>query len=93
MNSETGVQKKKKASTKLENYQILQNIGEGAFGQVNLALDKVTNKYVAIKSVNIMKTCQMNKERHVLRERDLLLNLNHPNIIRMHSCFKVSTTI
>lgn len=68
----------------------MQNIGEGAFGQVNLALDKVTNKYVAIKSVNIMKTCQMNKERHVLRERDLLLSLNHPNIIRMHSCFKVS---
>ena len=48
---------KKKASTKLENYQILQGIGEGAFGQVNLAMDKATNKYVAIKSVNIMKTC------------------------------------
>lgn len=29
----------------------------------------------------------------MLRERDLLLSLNHPNIIRMHSCFKVSITI
>lgn len=81
---------KKKSTAKLENYQIMQNIGEGAFGQVNLAVDKSTNKYVAIKAVNILKTCQMNKERHVLRERDLLLSLNHPNIIRMHSCFKVS---
>lgn len=81
---------KKKSTAKLENYQLMQNIGEGAFGQVNLAIDKSTNKYVAIKAVNIMKTCQMNKERHVLRERDLLLSLNHPNIIRMHSCFKVS---
>ena len=81
---------KKKSSARIENYQMMQNIGEGAFGQVNLALDKTTNKQVAIKSVSIMKTCQMNKERHVLRERDLLLTLNHPNIIRMHNCFKVS---
>lgn len=68
----------------------MQNIGEGAFGQVHLALDKTTNLKVAIKSVNIMATVKMNKERHVLRERDLLLALQHPNIIKMHSCFKVS---
>jgi len=32
----------------------------------------------------------MNKERHVLRERDLLLKLQHFNIIRMYNAFKVS---
>ena len=30
----------------------------------------------------------MNKERHVLRERTLLLELRHFNIIRMYSTFK-----
>jgi len=66
----------------------LSSLGEGAFGSVNLALDKSSNRYVAVKAVNIMKTCELNKERHVLRERDLLLCLNHPNIIKMYSCFK-----
>jgi hypothetical protein len=32
----------------------------------------------------------MNKERHVLRERDLLLSLKHFNIVRMYNTFKVS---
>jgi serine/threonine protein kinase len=53
----------------------MKNIGEGAFGFVNLAQDKTRNKKVAIKAVNIIKTCQMNKERHVLRESKLLLKL------------------
>ena len=59
----------------IDNYEIMKNIGEGAFGSVNLAQDKTRNKKVAIKAVNIIKTCQMNKERHVLRESKLLLKL------------------
>ena len=31
---------KKKSSAKLENYTVLHNIGEGAYGSVNLAYDK-----------------------------------------------------
>jgi serine/threonine protein kinase len=63
-------------NNKLDNYQLIKNIGEGAFGSVNLAIDKSRkNKKVAIKQISILKTCQMNKERHVLRERDLLLKL------------------
>lgn len=77
-----------KNKNKLDNYKLLQNIGEGAYGMVNLAFDKVKDKYVAIKAVNILKTCQMNKERHVLRERDLLLKLKHFNIIKVLSVFK-----
>lgn len=57
------------------------HLGEGAFGDVKLALEKTTNREVAIKSVNIMKTCELNKERHIIRERDLLNELKHTNII------------
>ena len=43
---------------KLDNYQFIKNIGEGAFGSVNLAIDKTrNNKKVAIKQVSILKTC------------------------------------
>ena len=81
---------KKKSTAKLENYTVLQNIGEGAYGSVNLAYDKTSGKKVAIKSVNIMKICELSKDRHILREKDLLNTLNHFNIIKLFSTFKVS---
>jgi len=68
----------------------MQHLGEGAFGDVKLALEKSTNRQVAIKAVNIMKTCELNKERHIIRERDLLHELKHPNIIELFTTFKVS---
>jgi len=55
-----------------------KSLGEGAYGQVNLALDKKTGKMVAIKAVNIMKICELNKERHILREKSLTIKLKHP---------------
>jgi len=36
----------------------MQNsLGEGAYGTVNLAVEKQSGKQVAIKAVNIMKIC------------------------------------
>lgn len=58
-----------------------QHIGEGAFGEVKLAVEKANGRTVAIKTVNIMKICELNKERHILREKELLNELKHPNII------------
>ena len=85
-----GDKSKKKSTAKLENYTVLQNIGEGEYGSVNLAYDKQTGRKVAIKAVNIMKICELNKDRHILREKDLLNSLNHFNIIKLYSTFKVS---
>lgn len=65
----------------MENYDIKQHIGEGAFGSVNLAVEKKSGTKVAIKAVNILRICELNKERHILREKDLLNELKHPNII------------
>lgn len=81
---------KKKSTASLENYEIKQHIGEGAFGSVNLAIDKKSGLKVAIKAVNILRICELNKERHILREKDLLNELKHPNIIQLYSTFKVS---
>ena len=44
----------KKGSNKLENYKTIKSLGEGAYGTVDLALDKTTNTHVAIKAVNKM---------------------------------------
>ena len=41
---------------KIENFTMLASLGEGAFGTVTAAYDKIKKRKVAIKSVNIMKT-------------------------------------
>jgi serine/threonine protein kinase len=44
---------------------------------------------VAIKAVSIRKILELNKERHILREKELLMELKHPNIIELFTTFKV----
>jgi len=43
----------KKPASSLDKYEVFQEIGEGAFGLVNLAKEKATGQIVAIKAVNI----------------------------------------
>ncbi len=51
---------------------MMQSIGEGAFGKVNLAKDKTSGKLVAIKAVNINQIEELGKVKHVFREKELL---------------------
>jgi len=81
--------KKKKAS--LEDYEIPNiNLGEGAYGHVFLATNKKSGIKVAIKQVEIMKICELEKEENVLREKDIVNELKHNNIVRLLETFKVS---
>lgn len=43
---------------------------------------------VAIKAVSIKKITQINKERHIIREKELLNSLKHTNIIQLYATFK-----
>ena len=42
----------KRFETKMEYYKIGKVIGKGAFGKVNLAIHRLTGKFVALKSIN-----------------------------------------
>ena len=89
---EKSASEKKGTTASMDNYKVLNDLGEGAYGQVFLAMEKTTGTKLAIKAVNILKICQVNKERHILREKDLLdsLRFKHNNIINLLSTFKVS---
>ena len=56
---------------------MMQSIGEGAFGKVNLAKDKNSGKLVAIKAVNINQIEELGKVKHVFREKELLETLRN----------------
>ena len=68
----------------------MHELGQGAFGKVNLAIEKNTGNKYAIKQVNMMRICELNKDQHVLREKNLLdsLRFRHNNIINLMSTFK-----
>ncbi|CAM3647083.1 Serine/threonine-protein kinase PrkC [Vibrio aerogenes CECT 7868] len=68
-------------------YQLLEKIGEGGFGQVFKAIHNRTRKNVAIKFLTFnSKEPAEKRQRNIARfhrECDLIRRLNHPNIVSL----------
>ena len=74
----------------MENYIILEMIGEGAFGKVYKGQRKCTNQIVAIKK--IVKKGKKEKELKNLRQEiDILHRLYHENIIQCLDSFETNS--
>ena len=80
---------KKYPSTDLNFYLYGRLIGQGAFGKVNIGLNVLTGRVVAIKSFN-KKDLNKNGEnmRKILYETNLMKKLNHPNITKILEMFE-----
>ena len=74
--------------TNLNFYKYGRLIGQGAFGKVNLGLNILTGRVVAIKSFN-KKNLKSNSEnmKKILYETNLMKKLNHPNITKILELF------
>ena len=70
-----------------QQFDILGDIDEGAFGKVLLARDKETNREVAIK--RMLKKVRSWAECTELKEVKALSRLKHPNVVRLHKAMKV----
>ena len=64
-------------------------IGQGAFGKVNLGLNVLTGRVVAIKSFN-KKNLDKNKKdlSRILYETNLMKKLDHPNVTKIFETFE-----
>ena len=80
---------KKYPNTNLSFYKYGRLIGQGAFGKVNLGLNVLTGRVVAIKSFNKknfdLKTDFMKK---ITYETNLMKKLNHKNITKILEMFE-----
>ena len=76
----------------VDSFEFLGMIGEGAFGKVFMAKKKNTNKFYAIKMIGKQKIMQAGKQQEVFRERNALITLDHPNIVKMYWSFDVNLT-
>ncbi|MCQ2818156.1 MAG: serine/threonine-protein kinase [archaeon] len=66
----------------MENYKILDIIGDGTYGTVYKGIDKRTNEYVAIKKMKKKYTDW--DECLSLKEVQALINLKHSNIVTLN---------
>ena len=74
---------------KPEDYEVLQVLGEGGFGQVLKVKTKNGLGIYAMKKVNMEKVIQEQQtEKYFENEVIILQNLNHPNVCRCYNVFK-----
>lgn len=71
-------------------YVVLKEIGRGSMGVVYLARHKMLNTRVALKVIRENLICDDNllTRSRFIKEAQLLSRLNHPNILRLRTCFE-----
>lgn len=87
------MRRKSDDSKNIGQFFVFGTIGEGSFGRVVLSLSKDDKKIYAIKILDKAKIIKNNQLKHVVREKDILFACDHPNIIKLHFCFKDSKSL
>ncbi|CAB4055752.1 CDK2 [Lepeophtheirus salmonis] len=63
-------------------FQKIEKIGEGTYGVVYKAKDKVTNQFVALKKIRLETECE-GVPSTAIREISVLKELDHPNVVQL----------
>lgn len=66
----------------MENFAQLEKIGEGTYGVVYKAIDKVTSRTIALKKIRLESESE-GVPSTAIREIALLKELDHPNVVRL----------
>lgn len=73
---------------RLDDLEPVAKLGKGSFGYVNLVKHKSTGETFALKAVNKQRIVETKQKDHIRNEKDLMLLLDHPNIIRLYCTLK-----
>ncbi len=76
-----GEEHRAKYFTTMERYQRLEKIGEGTYGQVYKAKDRISDTIIALKRIRLESEDE-GIPSTAIREISLLKELRHPNIVR-----------
>jgi serine/threonine protein kinase len=69
-----------KPAAHIDKYKKLEKLGEGTYGVVYKAQDKVTGEFVALKKIRLEKEDD-GVPSTAIREISLLKSLKHPNVV------------
>ena len=77
----------------INDFEMLSPLGDGAYGKVLLVRNKQYQTNYALKIVEKAKVVKVGKVEHVHRERDIMLQLEHTNIIRLECTFQDASSL
>lgn len=80
-------------STTTEFYRIGKILGKGAFGKVNLAMHRLTEKLVAMKSISKIYLTQESSKKKVMQEVYILKKMKHSSVIWLFETFETKKHI
>ena len=80
--------KKDRIGNTLDDFEFLQELGEGHFGKVFKVISKLNNKIYAMKTIDL-EELNPDEIRLTKRESLLLTALSHPHIIKYYKNFKI----
>ncbi|OHT07731.1 CAMK family protein kinase [Tritrichomonas foetus] len=75
----------------IEDFKIIEKIGEGAFGAVYLAIFKPSGDRVAIKRVK-KEACTIKVIKRCRREARIMRKVHHPSIVNFYGSFETDTS-
>jgi len=71
----------------IDHFSTISVIGKGSYAKVLLVRRKDTGDLFAMKILKKETIQQSKQEKHVRTERDVLVNINHPFVIKFDSSF------
>lgn len=77
------LQLKKLEKRDLDDYEVLKNLGEGAFGLVKLCKHKKNGKYFAMKIIKKYDVIKLKQVDHLYNECQILTSVSHNFIVEM----------
>ena len=72
----------------IREYESLNIIGKGAFGEVHVCRYKKTGEIVAIKKMNITQLIEQGQVRHIQSEQDFLSKIHSPWVVNLKCSFQ-----
>ena len=69
-------------------YSPLSVIGKGSYAKVSLVRHKESGLLFALKSMKKKYLEKKNQVERIMMERDILVQIKHPFLIRIHSSFQ-----
>ena len=75
----------------MDDFTLIKVIGKGSFGKVTLVRKISDSKLYAMKVLSKPNIVRRKQVEHTRTERRVLGTINHPNIVKLHYAFQVSS--
>lgn len=70
-----------------DDFEMIRFLGDGSYGKVNLVRCKINGMEYALKILDKRRVAKFDKIENVMREKDIMFLLDHPNIARLEMTF------